>query len=92
MRRGELGGRLVNLLPGRRGRFRQIDYLHGRVSIVMRGVVHQRRLRLDDAGSEVVSHPVQRHLAPQAGLGHDLIELLELAEAGDVLAVGLVAG
>ena len=82
-RRLRRGAHLGFLRSGRR-QLGQIDDLHGRVSKVMRGIVDQRRFRLDDAGSEVGRHLVQRHLAPQAGFGHDLVELLELAETRDV--------
>ena len=57
----------------------------------MRGVVHHGRLDSDRAIAEVGRHTVQRGFCPQAVLRHDLVELLELAEAGDVaLPFGLV--
>ena len=58
--------------------------------MVMRGVMNQRGLHLDLAFPQVGSDAVQGQLSPQSGGGHDLIELLQFAEAGNVaLAFGL---
>ena len=58
--------------------------------MVMRGVMNQRGLHLDLAFPQVGSDAVQGQISPQSDGGHELIELLQFAEAGNVaLAFGL---
>jgi len=46
--------------------------------------MHHRRLHSDRAGAEVGRDTVQRGFTPQTALRHDLVELLELAQARNV--------
>ena len=58
--------------------------------MIMRRVVNQRGFHLDLALAQVAGDAVECQLFPQPGRGHDLIKLLQFAEAGDVaLAFGL---
>lgn len=50
----------------------------------MGGIVNDGDFRFDDLLLEVLLDGLLGQLFPQAGLGHDLVEVLDFAEAGDV--------
>ena len=52
--------------------------------MVVRGVMYDRRFLFDLPIAKIGCHLVQSDFLPQAVFGHDLVELLELAKAGDV--------
>lgn len=62
----------------------QVEHLHGRRRVIVRGVMHHCRLHLDRAGAQVGGHAVQGGFTPQTVLRHDLVELLELPQAGEI--------
>ena len=50
----------------------------------MRGVMHNRGFGLHGTVSQVVGNLVQRQFGPQLIFCHDLVELLQFAEAGNI--------
>ena len=51
--------------------------------MLVRGVMYDRRFLFDLPIAKIGCHLVQSDFLPQAVFGHDLVELLELAKAGE---------